>query len=100
MPRGPSYVTISFGHGDCEGVQYSLVVTLLVVNDIKKRVLIDNESSADILFWSTFMKMKKDLSKLCPTLTPLKKFSKDMVLPVDAITLLVKEKHHYQLFDS
>lgn len=53
---------ISFGEGDEEGVLYphddTLVVTTLVANFTTRRILIDNNNSANILFWDAFTQME------------------------------------------
>ena len=53
--------SITFSHSDLEGCQHPhddpLVVRAVVANKIVHRVLVDNGSSADIIFASTFDKM-------------------------------------------
>lgn len=84
---------ISFREVDLEGMMYphddALVISLVIANFTTRRVLIDNGSSIDILFWDTLTKMSVDHGWLRPSLTPLKGFSSDMVQPIDAITLPV-----------
>ncbi|KAG6692471.1 hypothetical protein I3842_10G115500 [Carya illinoinensis] len=76
-----------------EGVLYphnnALVVTLLFTNYLARQILINNESSADILFWEAFIKMGISLDRLRPSLTPLKGFSGEVIQPLGAITLPV-----------
>lgn len=49
---------ITFTKEDSQGVQHphddALVVTLIIANHQTRRILIDNGSSADILYLSTF----------------------------------------------
>jgi hypothetical protein len=45
------YANISFPHTDM------LVITLIVVNHNVYHILVDNGSSADILYWSAFKKL-------------------------------------------
>lgn len=91
--RNQKIVTVSFGNEHCEGVQYlhddALVVTLLVANYTTRRILIDNGSSANTIFWDAFTKMGINLGWLCLLPTPLKGFSGDAVQHVGAITLPV-----------
>lgn len=55
---------ISFRESDEEGVLYlhhdALVVTMLVANFTTRRILIDNSSLIDILFWVAFARMGID----------------------------------------
>ena len=61
-------ITITFSDSDLEGCQYPhddpLVVRAIVVNTTVHRVLIDNGSSADIIFASAFDKMGVGREKL------------------------------------
>ena len=53
------------------------------------RVLVDNGSSADILYYPAFQKMGIDRVRLTPTNAPLVGFGGTRVLPLGAITLSV-----------
>ncbi|XP_057972687.1 uncharacterized protein LOC131160822 [Malania oleifera] len=79
--------------GDEEGVQQphndALVLSLLVANYKVRRVLIDNESSENIMFWSVLEGMKIGKKQLKPISTPLVGFGGDVVHPVGTITLPV-----------
>ncbi|XP_040994331.1 uncharacterized protein LOC121240872 [Juglans microcarpa x Juglans regia] len=85
--------TISFGDEDCQGILYphddALIVTLLIANYTTRRILIDNGSSANILFCDAFAKIDISPVRLCPSPTPLKGFSGEVVQPMAAITLPV-----------
>lgn len=54
-------LVIGFSDADYEGVVFhhsdGLVVTLTVANHNIHRILVDNGSLADILYWSVFEKM-------------------------------------------
>ena len=53
---------ITFMDEDAEGVHHphddAIVITLLIADYTTRRVLVDNSSSADILYYPTFQKMK------------------------------------------
>lgn len=76
-------MTISFEGKDREGVLYphddALVLTIVIANYRTRWVLIDNGSSADILFWEAFAKMGINTNKLRPYPMPLKGFSRDTI---------------------
>uniref|UniRef100_A0A151UIC5 Retrotransposon gag domain-containing protein n=1 Tax=Cajanus cajan TaxID=3821 RepID=A0A151UIC5_CAJCA len=68
--RRPSQPEISFSDSDYEGVapheDDPIVVSAIVMGYNVKRVLIDQGSSADILFWETFEGMKIPNDRLIP----------------------------------
>ncbi|XP_042944579.1 uncharacterized protein LOC122278456 [Carya illinoinensis] len=76
-------MVISFEEADREGVIYphddALVITLVIANYTTRRVLVDNGSSANILFWEAFFKMGIDVGRLRLSPTPLKGFSGDTI---------------------
>ena len=53
------------------------------------RVLVDNGSSTDILYYSEFQQMRIDRERLIPTNAPLVGFGGTRVFPVGAVTLSV-----------
>ena len=53
------------------------------------RVLIDNGSSADILYYTAFQQMRIDRERLIPTNAPLVGFGGSRVFPLGAVTLSV-----------
>ena len=53
------------------------------------RVLVDNGSSTDILYYPAFQQMGIDKERLIPTNAPLVSFGGTRVLPLGAITLSV-----------
>ena len=85
--------TITFSDSDLEGCQHPhddpLVVRAIVFNTTVHRVLIDNGSSADIIFASAFDKMGIGREKLDPVNTHLRGFSGDKVLPLGSIQLVL-----------
>ena len=54
------------------------------------RVLVDNGSSADILYYSVFQQMRIDRERLTPTNASLVGFGGTRVFPLGVITLAIK----------
>ena len=85
--------SITFSDSDMEGCQHPhddpLVVRAVVANKTVHRVLIDNGSSADIIFSSAFDKMGIRREKLEPVNTHLRVFSGEKVLPLGSIQLVL-----------
>ena len=85
--------TITFSDSDLEGCHHlhddPLVVRAIVANTTVHRVLIDNGSSADIIFASAFEKMGIGREKLDPINTHLWGFSGEKVLPLGSIQLVL-----------
>ncbi|XP_057956803.1 uncharacterized protein LOC131150216 [Malania oleifera] len=82
---------IIFDSGDEEGVQQphndALVLSLLVANYKVRRVLIDNGSSTNVMFWSILEGMKIGKDRLKPILAPLVRFGGGVVHPIGTIIL-------------
>ena len=91
LPRLDS--TITFSDSDLEGCQHPhddpLVIRAIVANTTVHRVLIDNGSSADIIFASAFDKMGIGKEKLEPVNTHLRGFLGEKVLPLGSIQLVL-----------
>ena len=85
--------TITFSDSDLEGCQHPhddpLVIRAIVANTTVHRVLVDNGSSADIIFASDFDKMGIGREKLEPINTHLRGFSGEKVLPLGLIQLVI-----------
>ena len=85
--------TIKFSDSDLEGCQHPhddpLVVRAIVANTTVHRVLVDNGSSADIIFASAFDKMGIGRERLEPVSTHLRGFSGEKVLPLGSIQLVL-----------
>ena len=85
--------SITFSDSDLEGCQHPhddpLVVRAVVANKTVHRVLIDNGSSVDIIFASAFDKMGIGREKLEPVNTHLRGFSRENVLPLGLIQLIL-----------
>ena len=85
--------SITFSDFDMEGCQHPhdepLVIRAVVVNKIVHRVLVDNGSSTDIIFASAFDKIDIGRAKLEPVSTHLRGFSREKVLPLGSIQLVL-----------
>ena len=79
-------MSITFSDSDLEGCQHPhddpLVIRAVVANKTVHRVLVDNGSSADIIFASAFHKMDIGREKLDPVNTHMRGFSGEKVLPL------------------
>ena len=67
----------------------ALVVNIRVGDYNVHRMLVNNGSSADILYYTAFQEMRIDKTQLIPTNAPLVGFGGTRVLPLGAITLSV-----------
>jgi len=65
----------------------ALVVSILVGDYNTHRVLVDNGSSADILYYPTFQQMKIEREQFVPTNAPLVKFEGTKVYLLGAVIL-------------
>ena len=85
--------SITFSGSDLEGFQHPhddpLVVRAVVANKTVHRVLVDNVSSADIIFASAFDKMGIGRERLEPVNTHLRGFTGEKVLPLGSIQLVL-----------
>ena len=89
---------ISFSEEDAKGTHQphddALVVTINIAGFTTRQVMIDNGSSADILYLPAYQQMKLDKDKLRPMDAPLVGFIGDKVCPVDIITLPITVGHY------
>ena len=67
----------------------ALVISIRVGDYNMHRVMVDNSSSIDILYYPTFQQMRIDRERLVSTNTPLVGFGETRVFPLGAITLSV-----------
>ena len=67
----------------------AIIITLLFADYITRRVLVDNGSSANILYYPAFQQMKLERDQLHPVHSPLVGFGGMKVQPVGTITLPV-----------
>ena len=91
LPRLDTAIT--FSDSDLEGCQHPhddpLVIRAVVANKTIHRVLVDNGSSADIIFASAFDKMGIGREKLELVSTHLRRFFREKVLPFGSIQLVL-----------
>ena len=70
---------ITFNEDDARGVKQPhndpLVITLMIEGFNTKRILVDNGSSADIIYLSAFQQLKLDPGRLRPFDSPLVSFN-------------------------
>ena len=91
--RGIDEPTISFTDEEAERIHHphgdAIVITLLIVDYTTRRVLVDNGSSADILYYPAFQQMRLGQDFLRPACLPLIGFGGMKVQPIGTITLPV-----------
>ncbi|XP_058189350.1 uncharacterized protein LOC131306936 [Rhododendron vialii] len=85
---------ITFSSDDLKGVQLphtdALVVTIAIEKSTVQRVLIDQGSSADMMFYSTFLSLGLSPAQLWTASTPLVSFTGAPVWPLGLATLPVR----------
>uniref|UniRef100_A0A2N9FKC7 RNase H type-1 domain-containing protein n=1 Tax=Fagus sylvatica TaxID=28930 RepID=A0A2N9FKC7_FAGSY len=72
----------------------ALVITVKIAGFTTRRVMVDNGSSADILYLPTYQQMQLDKEKLRPMDAPLVEFTGDKVCPVGIVTLPITVGTH------
>ena len=84
---------MSFNEADAKGVKQPhndpLVIMLNIEGFNTKRILVDNGSSADIIYLPTFQQLKLDPKRLCLFESPLVSFNGDKIYPKGIVTLTV-----------
>ncbi|XP_075645580.1 uncharacterized protein LOC142616662 [Castanea sativa] len=84
---------MSFNEEDARGVKQphnDLLVIILTIEGLNtKRILVDNGSSADIIYHPAFQQLKLDPGRLRSFDSPLVSFSGDRVYPKGIVTLTV-----------
>ena len=87
-----------FSEEDVRGVKQPhddpLVIMLTIEGFNTRRILVDNGSSADIIYLSTFQQLKLNPGKLRPFDSPLISFSGDRVYPKGIVTPMVTVGTH------
>ena len=84
---------MSFNEADAKGVRQPhndpLVIMLNIEGFNTKRILVDNGSSADIIYLPTFQQLKLDPKRLRPFKSPFVSFNGDRIYPRSIVTLTV-----------
>ena len=84
---------ITFTDEDSERIHHphddAIVITLLIADYTTRRVLVDNGSSTDILYYPAFQQMNLGRDQLRPVNSPLVGFGGMKVQPVGTISLPV-----------
>ena len=84
---------MSFNEGDARGVKQPhndpLVIMLNIEGFNTKRILVDNGSSADIIYLPAFHQLRLDPRRLHPFDSPLVNFNGGRVYPKGIVTLTV-----------
>ncbi|XP_028061434.1 uncharacterized protein LOC114264895 [Camellia sinensis] len=93
VPKSP-LCTISFTRKDLEGIQHPHIDALIITVGIGKRfevkrVLVDQGSAADILYYDLFRKLGLSEQHLTPTAAPLVGFNSQPEWPLGRIVLPV-----------
>lgn len=85
--------TISFTKEDSRRLHQphddALEISLSIADFNTRRVLVDNGSSVDILYYPAFQQIRIDKERLLPTDALLVRFNGTKVFPVGTITLLI-----------
>ena len=91
--RGADEQAITFTDEDGGRVHHShdnaIIITLLIANYTTRRVLVDNGSLADILYYLAFQQMRLEQNQFRPVCSPLVGFGGMTVQLVSTIILLV-----------
>jgi hypothetical protein len=85
---------ITFSEDNARGIYQphddALVVTMTIAGFITRRVLIDNGSSADIIYLPSYQQMKIDKERLRPIDIPFVGFTEDKVKPSGIVSLMIE----------
>ena len=91
--RTPDEQAITFTDEDALRIHHphddAIIITLLIADYSIRRVLVDNGSSTDILYYPAFQQMNLGRDQLRPVHSPLVGFGGMKVQPVGTITLPV-----------
>ena len=89
---------ISFSEKDARGTHQphddALVIMINIAGFTTRRVMVDNGSSADILYLPAYQQIRLDKDKLRPMDAPLVGFTGDKVCPVGIVTLPITVGTH------
>ena len=97
--REPTYIV--FMEEDAKWVHHrhidTLIITIKIANNIIHRMLVDNGSAANILFWGTYQKTGLAKADFSPVTSPLYGFIWDHMIPKGTIKLAVTLGEHPQV---
>ena len=93
---------ITFSDNDAHRVHHphcdALVIIAMVANNNVHKILVDNGSSVDILYYQAFQKIGLKVSNLKPSPNPVYAFTRDSVTPIGVISLpTILENSHDNL---
>ena len=90
-PRTRKDEAISFSSKDLEGVHTlndeAIMITSTIYNHVVKRVLLDNGSASDVLYYDAMKKLGISNDQLKPFLMPLIRFGNEEVKVQSVVTL-------------
>ena len=82
---------ITFSEKDAHHVSHphcdALVIKAMIANNNVHRILVDNGSSVDILYYKAFERMRLKVNGLKPSSNPIYIFIGDFVIPLGVISL-------------
>ena len=85
---------ITFNEDNARGIHQphddALVVTMTIVSFITRQVLIDNGSSADIIYLPAYQQIKIDKERLRPMDIPLVGFTRDKIKPSGIVSFIIE----------
>ena len=100
MTREIEEQAITFTDKDAKRVHHphddAIIITLLIANYTTRRVLVDNGSSADILYYPAFQQMRLGRDQLHPVNSPLVGFWGMKVQPVGTVMLFMVVRAYSQ----
>ena len=67
----------------------ALVIMAEIANSLVHKILVDNGSAVNILYWHTYQKTELTRADLSPMTSPVYKFTGDHVVPEGTIKLVV-----------
>ena len=82
---------MTFSEGDVDYVRHphcdALVIKAMVANNDVCRILVDNGSSVNILYFQAYERMGLKVSDLKPSPNPVYGFTRDSIIPLGVIQL-------------
>ncbi|GAA0165190.1 hypothetical protein LIER_20653 [Lithospermum erythrorhizon] len=89
----PKFLDLSFSRKDFEGIECPYEDPLVITSVIEKykvsRMLVDTDSSMDILYLDAYLKLGMSWAQIMPVATPLVGFTGDAVSPLGVANLMV-----------